>query len=199
LEKNNRFKHNLSLEYALCDLLGKTHYSKTAGDFKSQKYCQKYMFNATNKIRERLSDIPMDERLTMRTGAILDTLERHLNENSDAVNTDWDIITDLLHLLVHLLGYDWQDGRVHRELIYHQSIGQEQEDWKMQVGDSDYYDSLRKEEKRRYMLVKQLIDNKIPKYQIAKLLGLAIKRVNRILCEIDAFEQGSGKKLDKFG
>ena len=77
-------------------------------------------------------------------------------------------------------------------------MGQEQEYWKWQVGDREYYDTYRLEEKRRYMLVNQLTKNRVPKYQIAKLLGLSIKRVNQIITEIPHIEKQIGKAIPKF-
>ena len=75
---------------------------------------------------------------------------------------------------------------------------QEQEYWKMRVGDREYYDNYRLMEKRRYMLVNQLNKNKVPKYQIAQLLGLSIKRVNQILLEIPTIEKEIGKEIPFF-
>jgi hypothetical protein len=92
-------------------------------------------------------------------------------------------------LVIHLIGYDLLDGKIHRSVIFFQNLGQEQEDWKFQVGPREYYDNYRLEEKRRYMLVNQLSNNKVPKYQIARLLGLSIKRVNQILSAVPKIEK----------
>ena len=48
------------------------------------------------------------------------------------------------------------------------------------------------------MLVNQLMKNKVPKYQIAKLLGLSTKRVNQILLEIPKIEKEINKTIPKF-
>jgi hypothetical protein len=197
-ERFNRFKHNLSLEYAMYDLFGPKHYSGMAGGFRDASYCRDVLLKAIKRIRNRFSEIPMDERLTQNVGRILDNLEADAKEISEEKNTDWDIITDLLHLLIHLIGYDLLDGKVHRSVIFFQNLGQEQEDWKFQVGPPEYYDTYRLEEKRRYMLVNQLMKNKVPKYQIARLLGLSIKRVNQILLEIPKIEKEIGETIPKF-
>jgi len=155
-------------------------------------------FESNKTIRKRFREIPMDERLTQNVGIILDSLEANAKEISENKNTDWDIITDFLHLVVHLIGYDLLDGKVHRNVIFFQNLRQEQEDWKWQIGAREYYDTYRLEEKRRYMLVNQLYKNKVPKYQIATLLGLSIKRVNQILLEIPKIEKEIGKTIPKF-
>jgi hypothetical protein len=182
-EKHSRFKGSLMLEYVLSDLFGKKEFEGTASGFKDPDFCKKSLLRAINRIRSRLSEIPLDERLIQSTGIILDNLESKVNEISESANTDWDIITGLLHLVVHLIGFDMFDGKAHRSVFFFQNLGQEQEYWKWQVGAHEYYDNYRKEEKHRIMLVNQLHNNKIPKYQIATLLGLSTKRVNQIIAE----------------
>lgn len=197
-ERFDRFKHNLMLEYAMWDLFGRKHYEGIAGGFRDPSYCRECLLKAVKRIRNRFSEIPMDERLTQNVGNILDSLEANAKEISENRNTDWNIITDFLHLVIHLIGYDLLDGKVHRNVIFFQDRGQEQEDWKFKVGDREYYDNYRLEEKRRYMLVNQLMKNKVPKYQIAKLLGLSMKRVNQILLEIPKIEREIGKTIPTF-
>jgi hypothetical protein len=197
-ERFDRFKHNLSLEYAMWDLFGPKHYRGMAGGFRDASYCREVLLKAVRRIRNRFNGIPMDERLTQNVGTILDSLEASAKKISEDRNTDWDIITDFLHLVIHLIGYDLLDGKVHRNVIFYQDLGQEQEYWKWKIGDREYYDNLRLEELRRYMLVNQLMKNKVPKYQIARLLGLSIKRVNQILLEIPRIEEEKSKTLPKF-
>ena len=197
-ERFDRFKGNLKLEFVMWDLFGRKHYEGIAGSFRYPSYCRKCLSKAVKRIRNRFSEISMDERLTQNIGSILDSLETNVKEISEKKNTDWDIITDFLHLVIHLIGYDLLDGKVHRNVIFFQDRGQEQEDWKFNVGDREYYDNYRLEEKRRYMLVNQLMMNKVPPYQIAKLLGLSLKRVNQILLEIPKIEKEIGKTIPTF-
>jgi len=197
-EQFDRFKYNLMLEYVMWDLFGRKHYEGMAGGFRDPSYCRACLLKAVKRIRNRFSEIPMDERLTQNVGNILDSLEANVKMISENRNTDWNIITDFLHLVIHLIGYDLLDGKVHRNVIFFQNRGQEQEDWKFKVGDREYYDNYRLEEKRRYMLVKQLTKNKVPKYQIAKLLGLSMKRVNQILLQIPKIEREIDKPIPTF-
>lgn len=198
MQKADRFKYNLELEYAMWDLFGRKHYQGIAGCFTSASFSRKCLLRAVKRIRNRINEIPMDERLIQNTGTILDRLEAHIKEISENVNTDWSIITDFLHLVIHLIGYDRLDGKAHRSVIFFQNRGQEQEDWQWQIGAKEYYDTYRLEEKRRYMLVNQLMKNKVPKYQIARLLGLSIERVNQIMLEIPKIEKEKGKTIPKF-
>lgn len=198
MEKNARFKYNLNLEYVLWDLFGRKNYQGTAGSFQDPSFTRMCLLRAVKKIRKRLNEIPMDERLIMNSGLILDRLKGDINKISEETNTDWRIITNLLHLIVHLIGYDQLDGKSHRSVFFFQNKGQEQEDWIWQEGAEKYYDHFRKEEKHRYMLVNQLQNNNIPKYQISKLLGLSIKRVNQIISEIEKHEQETEEKIPKF-
>jgi hypothetical protein len=197
-ERFNRFKGNLMLEYVMWDLFGRKHYEGIAGSFRDPSFCKECLSKALERIRNRFSELSMDERLTQNVGSILDSLEANAKEISENRNTDWNMITDFLHLVIHLIGYDQLDGKIHRNVIFFQDRGQEQEDWRFKVGDREYYDNYRLEEKRRYMLVNQLMKNKVPKCQIANLLGLSTKRVNQILLEIPKIEKEIGKAIPTF-
>jgi hypothetical protein len=196
--KNNRFRYNLDMEIVMWNLFGRKGNEGIAACFGDAIFSQECFLRSTKKIRHRLGEIPMDERLIQTTGVVLDRLERHAKEISEDTNNDWEIITDLLSLLVRLLGYDRSDGKVHRDLFFFQNLGEEQEDFRYMVGDKEYYDNYRLDEKRRYMLVNQLNKNKIPKYQIARLLGLSIKRVNQILKQIPMIEKEARKSIPTF-
>ncbi len=73
-ERFDRFKGNLMLEYVLSDLLGKREFEGTAGGFREPEFCKKSLLRAFGRIRTRLSDIPMDERLAHSTENILESL-----------------------------------------------------------------------------------------------------------------------------
>lgn len=198
MEKSARFKYNLSLEYVMQDFFGPKHYSGMAGAFRDPTFSKKAMLSAVKRIRRRLDNIlTVDDRLRQTTGWTLDHLESNIKTMSEEVNNDWNIITNLLHLIVHLLGYDWLDGQVHRHIVFYQDKAQEQLDWRMK-DTREYIDEWRIEKKRRYILVNFLQKNEIPKYQIAKLLGITVRRVNRILLEIEKYEKKTGKSLPKF-
>lgn len=194
--ENSRFKDSMFFEFAMQDLLGPKYYG-SAGGFSDPTFCKECMIRAVKRIRNRLDQIlTVDERLRHSTGIILDRLESNVKETSEKVNNDWEIIADLLDLIAHLLGYDWLDGEIHRHVIFFQDRTQEQFDCIKQK--SEYYDELCLEEKRRYMLVTFLEKNQIPKYQIARLLGISVRRVNRILLGIKKYESETGESLPKF-
>lgn len=198
MEKSARFKDNWELEYVMQNFFGRKHYNGIAGGFSDSSFCRKYLLRTVSRIKDRLREIPMDEQLIQVSGSILDNLEANVKEVSEEVNNDWQIITNLLHLIVHLLGYDWLDGKIHRHVIFCQDKAQEQEDWKIMEGDRAYYDQYRLEEGRRMMLVNLLEINKIPKYEIAELLGINVERVGKILLEIKRHQNETGKKFPQF-
>jgi len=198
MERSTRFKYNLTFEYAMQDLLGRKRYDGMAGGFRDPDFCKECMLKAIRRIRKRLSEIAtMDERLREVTGIILDRLVRNVKETSRDINDDWIIIAHLLDLIAHLLGYDWLDGKIHRHVVYYQDKRQEQLDWKIKEV-TRYYGEWRLENKRRYMLVNFLRKNNIPKYQIAKLLGITVLRVNRILLGIREYEKEKGESFPSF-
>jgi len=196
METDSRFKDNWKLEMVMRNLFGSKHYYGTAGAFSDVEFTKKCLLRAVKRIRDRLDEIPMDEFLIQNVGRILDGLEGDVKQISESENGDWVIIADLFDLIVHLVGYDWYDGKVHRSIIYFQDRAQEQEDWKMQAG-REPSDMMRLEDKHRMMLVNQLMKSKLPKYHIAWLLGLSTERVNKILRAIAVIEK-EGKKIPSF-
>jgi hypothetical protein len=198
MQKPKRFKYNLGLEIAMWNLFGQKGYKGIAANFESPLFTRDCLLKAIEKVRQRLNDIPMDERLTFTTGNILDSLEYQAKRISEENDNEWFLITELLDLVIRLLGYDRCDGKTHRTVIFLQNLGEEQEDWRFAIGDKEYYDQYRVEEKRRVMLVNQLNNNKVPKYQISRLLGISIKRINQILREIPLIEKEIGKNIPKF-
>jgi len=179
------------------DLFGRKSYGGIAGAFCDADFCKKCTLRAIKRIRRRLSLLFMDERLRQTTSIILDRLQKNLKETSEEVNNDWHIIANLLDLISHLLGYDWLDGRIHRHVFFYQNLGQEQLDWNYKKG-REYFEEWRKEDKRRYMLVNFLRENQIPKYQIANLLRVSVRRVNKILREIEEYKKETGKSFPRF-
>jgi len=179
------------------DLFGRKHYDGMASVFEDYAFSKECMLRAGKKIRRRLNEITMDERLREITNIILNRLERNSKEMSEEINNDWYLIAHLLDLIVHLLGYDWLDGRVHRHVFFYQDRAQEQIDWKYKKG-REYFDEWRQEDKRRYMLVNFLKKKQIPKFQIAALLGISVKRVGKILQGIAEYEKETGKNFPKF-
>lgn len=122
MDRAARFRYNLEFEYAMRDLLSSKHYAGIAGGFSDPDFCKKCMLSAVNRTRKRLSDIlTMDERLRETSGTTLDRLERNVNETSEDVNNDGIIIANLVHLIAHLLGYDWLDVKVTLEYYIEQS------------------------------------------------------------------------------
>jgi len=198
MNRSTRFKYG-SLLFAMQNLFGRKHYEGMAAAFSDSTFCKECMLKAVKRIRNRLDDIlTMDERLRETTGLTLDSLERNVKEMSEEVNNDWNIIADLLELLVYLLGYDWLDGQVRRHIVFYQDKTQEQLDWRKRKGKREYFDEWLLDKKFRYMLVNILKNNQLPKYQIARLLGISMRRVSKILLEIEEYEKETGKSFPKF-
>lgn len=199
MDRSARFKYNLSLLLAMQNLYGRKHYDGMAGAFMDPNFCKECMLRAVKRIRNRLDDIlTMDERLRQTTGLILDNLKSNVKEMSEDVNNDWNIIANLLDLIAHLLGYDWLDERIHRHIIFYQDKAQEQLDWKMRKGTREYFDEWLQDKKYRYMLVNLLKNNQLSNYQIARLLGISVRGVHRILLEIEEYEKETRKSFPKF-
>ena len=195
--KNERFKYNGELEWALCNLMG-LKYINTAGSFSSVKYCKKDFREAIKHIRKRLNEIiTADDRLLMTVSIILDRLDKYVKGTSEQVNNDWYIIANLLNLVSRLLGYDWEDGKVYRHIVYYQDKEQEIADYKKSFGDRAYYDEFWGDWRIRFETVYFLNKRKLPKNQIARVLNINEKLVTNILKRIEDFEKNAGEKFFK--
>lgn len=127
-EDARRFKYNMDFELALCHLLG-GKYSGTAGVFSDAEISKEYLQIAIERIKERLNEInTMDERLCLTTSITLKNLGEYAEKTSEKINNDWLIISNLLKLVALLIGYDWHEGKIHRQISYHQNREQEIED-----------------------------------------------------------------------
>jgi len=196
MEEKTRFKDSSEFELAMRDLLGKRYYG-SAGGFSDFSFCKRCLLSAIRRIRKRLNEIvTMDERLGHTSSSVLDNLERESMRISTKANNDWAIIANLLHLVSYLLGYDWQDGKTHRNVIFYQDKAQQQTDWLIDKGKKrEYLDAFRLEEKHRFMLVNLLNSKNIPEYQIAELLGISIEKVRKTLKFIQKYENEKGEKF----
>lgn len=200
MEKNARFKDSMELEMAIRLLLGSKRYRGIAGGFDDAEFTRGRLLRAVERIKKRLDEIPMDERLMDNLGKTLDRLKREVNRISEGENNDWLLIAYLFDLIGYLLGYDWLDGEVHRAVVFFQDKRQEIEDGKLLAGCTEewHVDEHRRVRELRYMLVNQLMKNKVPKCHIASLLGLPIGKVDKLWSEIPALEKKRGKSIPSF-
>jgi len=193
--EDERFKYNMDLEMALCNLLGERYFG-LAGTFSDVKASKEYLLIALKRIRKRLNEIiTSDERLLMMVNLNLDQLEKYVKETSESVNNDWFIIARLLDLVARLLGYDWVDGKVHRQIIYYQEREHEEEDHMKEIGDSDYLKEYRGDMKIQYEMIYLLRKRGLPMNQIARVLNISRNRVSKILRKIEEYEEQTGKKF----
>jgi hypothetical protein len=197
-EKDARFKDSMTLESALMNLLGKKYYG-SAGVFSDPQICKKFLLRAIRRIRKRLNEIvTTDERLLFITNITLDSLEHNVKTTSEKKNDDWFIIADFLYLVSLLLGYDYQDGKVHRHIIFYQNRMQETENYIKKVGRA-FWDEFPKGDLRiKYEIVYLLKKRKLPNNQIARILTISDKLVAKILKRIEQFEKESGRSFPQY-
>lgn len=194
-EEARRFKYNMDLERALCNLLGRRYYG-SAGAFSDPRVSKKFLLRATRRIRRTLKEIiTTDERLLLTTDISLNSLERHIKATSERVNNDWFIIANMLKLISLLLGYDWADGKVHRHVFFYQEKHQEVQDYMNKIGRKFWDEFPTGDWRIRYEIVYLLNEVDTPKNQIARVLGISDDLVTRILKRIDDFESTTGKKF----
>ena len=193
-EEGKRFKYNMDFEHALSNLLGQKYYGM-AGIFRSSKISKKFLLRAISRIRRRLNEIIVtDERLILTTSITLDRLEHNVKTMSAKVNNDWFIIANLLNLVALLIGYDWDDGKIHRSVFFYQDREQEIDDYHRKVG-RPFWDEFRGDWRIRFEIVYLLKEMELPNNQIARVIGISDKLVTKILRRIKDFEKDTEKRF----
>lgn len=194
-EKGERFKDNMDFENALTNFLGQRYYG-SAGAFSSPRISRKFLLRALRRIRKRLDEIiTNDERLILTTSIALERLEYYTEKTSEKVNNDWFIIANLLDLIALLLGYDWNDGEVHRRVIFYQDKNQEVQDFRIKSAKAFWDEFPYGDWRLRFEIVNMLKGKNLSNNQIARVLRMSDKLVAKILRRIEDFEKHSEKKF----
>jgi hypothetical protein len=115
-------------ENAMCNFCGRK-YDGYAGAAGNARVVKKALLEAIKNTRMALRNAAtMDERVALTTGLHLDSLAEHIEKIGRKECDEWEIIFTLFDLIANLVGYDWLDGKTHRQLIYHQTEEQKAED-----------------------------------------------------------------------
>lgn len=96
-------------------------------------------------------------------------------------NVDWQVIaTILLDVAGRLLGYDGVDGKVHREVVFFRTRGQEIADYRERTG-GKYWDERDGLLRERYKIVLGLKRKGFNHGQIAQIVGATEYAVKQVL------------------
>jgi len=120
--------YSMRFENAMRNFCGKKYYGYAGGAINA-KTVKEALLEAIKKIRTSLRNATtMDERVALTTGLVLDELAREIQKIGKKNCYEWEMIFTLFELVSYLVGYDWQDGETHRQLIYYQTEEQKAED-----------------------------------------------------------------------
>lgn len=124
---DKRFYYNRELEHALRQVFPKK-YNRDAGLFANPTYVKKATLDWIERIKKRVFELTeYDLRLREMVFMDLDSIKEEIKNISKEPN-EWKIIPKLMMVISRLLGYDWCDGTVNREVFYKQNIAQEHKD-----------------------------------------------------------------------
>lgn len=168
---DNRYHYSAKLEWALLELLGeKSKWSDMAATFKDVSKVREALLQATKKIRSHLEQIiTADDRLLLTTSITLNSIEEEIRNLTEESNNELEIIADLLHLIAHLLGYDWNMGETNRQVVYFQTAEQERiDDMKRHPNQIQGL-----EHEKRLEIAMNLYDQKLRVAQIARIMKLS--------------------------
>ena len=198
-KRSELFHYSLELEYALADFFG--HDSKwygTAGAFHNPARVREALLAATSKIRARLEEIiTADDRLLLITSVALDAIEREAKQLRADSNNQLEIIAHLLHLVAHLLGYDWQAGKPNRHIVYFQTADQEWIDDTARYPDTMRPSATQLESQKRLEIASIPYDQNLRIAQIARIMRLSESMVKDLLVRAGKIERKSQTKAYK--
>src|SRR5213078_786081 len=188
MRATERFRHSMEFEMALMGVLGTKAIGK-AGLASDAKFVKESMLKVIRKWRTRIRNLTtMDERLDMMTVRNLERLEEAVKGTSDSTNNDWLIISALTSLVNRLLGYDWDDGEVHRHLIFYRDRDQENFDHNMILEPQDAVQTLRaigKTFRAKYAVIDHLKNRDgLTVNEVANVMGMSEYKVRNILIRI---------------
>lgn len=150
-------------------------------DGQGQLFVKKAMHDMVNKIRARLKEIQnVDERLIVTTNACLSQLEGEFKEINDKTNNDLEIIALLFEMIALLLGYDYSDGKVYREVLYYQTREQEIQDF-LHFNPDEFWKTTDTPDKEREKIILELKDKGMHQNVIARVMNTSEYCVRKIL------------------
>ena len=141
-----------------------------AATFKDVSKVREALLQATKKIRSHLEQIiTADDRLLLTTSITLNSIEEEIRNLTEESNNELEIIADLLHLIAHLLGYDWNMGETNRQVVHFQTAEQERiDDMKRHPNQIQGL-----EHEKRLEIAMNLYDQKLRVAQIARIMKLS--------------------------
>jgi hypothetical protein len=124
------------------------------------------------------------------TLANLDGMESDLKLIGKDAEAEWDLITDLMVLSSRLVGYDWLDGEIHRQVVYYQTQMQEWRDLKNKQPIRPYrpvaeeikeQEDIEKIEKK---IISDLLGQGLTFYEIYSILRMPPGRLEKLIKEL---------------
>jgi len=177
--KKERYHYCIEMENALCQFRGRK-YEDWATLCEDPKLLKRALLDVTKVIRKRLHSISMDTRLELTTSTTLESLATEIKEIGEDFNNDLEIIAKLLDFISRLLCFGWQDGKIHREVVYFQTKEQENEDFR-HLDPNGFWDTFDQPLRERERIVLELKDKNIHNNVIARTMNISEYKVNQIL------------------
>lgn len=129
-KRRNPYGYCLDLEFALQTLLGRRNpWAGAAGAFVTHAQVRSALRSASRRMRVRGRELCVnDERLQLLLDIDLRRIERGAGDLGRKDGAEVAMMASLLSLSVHLLGFDWMDGKPNRQAVYYQTLEQQAKD-----------------------------------------------------------------------
>jgi hypothetical protein len=165
-----------------------------AGGFANPRLVREALVAVSTRLRSRTREIiTADDRLLLTTSLAIDALEREAKRLRASSNNQLELVAALLHLVAHLLGYDWMRGAPNRQVVFFQTLEQQLADDRLS-GSASYGEESMAEFKKRLEVVTGLYDDGLRPAQIARVLLMSEQLIKQLLIRSGKLHHGTPEK-----
>lgn len=179
---NKKFSYNISMEYAFATVLGESVHGN-AGLYDNPTYIKKDFKKWINIIEKRIYELTeYDERLLTVATSHLNRIKDKLKQISTD-DVEWDIITHMIWLVGHLLGYDFF-GEINHHVIFYQDRYQIDHTERMMTGRrivDDYEWCYHHVRNYQADIVRSLKEKGLTNYQVSQIMNISEYKVKKFL------------------
>ena len=183
-KETDRFHHSLKLEYAMMELFGRnSKWDMTGGLYKNPKHVREALLSATKKIKRHLENIiTCDDRLLLLTSLTIESLDSEIKELREDNCNELEIIACFLKLVAYLIGFDWGMGKTNRQVVYYQTLEQEELDEEKRQG-IEFHKQFSVEQKKRVEIACMLYKQEVRVPQIARIMRISEPMTKKLLVD----------------
>ena len=186
-QSDQEFLYRNAFANAVDNLLGTEKRSAvTPSIYEDQKYVRRALKECADKVQQTLqTNITLDDRLSHTTQFALNQLRESIADKTGPINLG--AIASLLQLVVFLLGFDHNTGKINRHIVYYQTLDQIQFDTDKLLGNGNMNSGI--EGLKQSELIQQLLGEGYKPTQIATIMNMSVAAVKTRIRNHDNFNR----------